>query len=92
MHYVYILQSYKDLNFYVGVTSDLKRRFNEHNSGGCKYTSSKSPFKLTWYGAFINKELACGFEKYLKSSSGSAFRNKHLISKEAYESRQHDQV
>jgi len=81
MHYVYILQSCKDLSFYVGVTSDLKRRFNEHNSGGCKYSSSKAPFKVKWYSAFESKKTAIDFETYLKSSSGFAFRNKHLISK-----------
>ena len=40
MHYMYVLQS-KDDNerFYIGCTSDLKRRFNEHNAGQVKSTS-----------------------------------------------------
>lgn len=81
MHYVYIIQSAKDLSFYIGVTSDLKRRFKEHNSGNCEFTSTRMPYALKWYGAFESNELARDFEKYLKSSSGFAFRNKHLINK-----------
>jgi len=41
--------------------------------------SRKAPFKIAWYAAFESKELALTFEKYLKSSSGSAFRNKRLL-------------
>jgi hypothetical protein len=34
-----------------------------------------------WFGTvpFTTKEKALAFEKYLKSSSGFAFRNKHLV-------------
>jgi len=79
MHYTYILQSQKDQTFYIGSTSDLKQRFKVHNQKGAKYTSSKAPFELVWYGSFKTKSLAQEFEKYLKSSSGFAFRNKRLI-------------
>jgi Predicted endonuclease containing a URI domain len=79
MYYVYILQSELDGSRYTGVTQDLKRRVIEHNNGGAKYSKSKRPYRLIWYSAFIAKEKAYAFEKYLKSSSGSAFRNKHLI-------------
>jgi len=79
MHYVYILQSEKDKSRYIGITFDLKRRIKEHNSGNAKYSSSKRPYKLIWYCAFINKIKAYGFEKYLKSSSGYAFTNKRFL-------------
>lgn len=79
MYYVYILESQKDGSFYIGYTSDLKQRVKSHNQKGSKYSSSKSPFILTWYSAFQNKQLAMDFEKYLKSSSGFAFRNKRLV-------------
>jgi predicted GIY-YIG superfamily endonuclease len=79
MYFVYILRSRVDESKYIGVTKDLKRRFNEHNSGATDYTKSKRPYKLIWFGCFPNKEKAYNFEKYLKSSSGYAFTNKHLI-------------
>lgn len=79
MYYVYILKSQKDGTFYIGMTKDLKLRFTEHNQHCSDYSSSKAPFDLEWYSAFKTKKLALDFEKYLKSSSGFAFRNKHLI-------------
>uniref|UniRef100_A0A832E1Q3 GIY-YIG domain-containing protein n=1 Tax=candidate division WWE3 bacterium TaxID=2053526 RepID=A0A832E1Q3_UNCKA len=43
MHYVYFLPSQKDGDFYTGVTSDLKRRVKEHNSGKNLSTQGKTP-------------------------------------------------
>jgi len=79
MHYTYILQSQKDKSYYMGSTSDLKQRIKIHNQKGARYSSSKAPFELVWYGAFKSKVKSQAFEKYLKSSSGFAFRNKRLI-------------
>jgi len=79
MYYVYILKSKKDSTHYIGMTEDLVQRFKEHNQHCSDYSSSKAPFDLVWYSAFKTKQLALDFEKYLKSSSGFAFRNKHLI-------------
>ncbi|MBW3569104.1 GIY-YIG nuclease family protein [Candidatus Parcubacteria bacterium] len=33
MHYVYLLRSFKDEQFYIGSASDLKKRFYQHNQG-----------------------------------------------------------
>ena len=79
MRYVYILKS---INFegayYVGVTSDLKKRIKEHNSKNSKYTDKFQPWKLKCYFAFDNETKANTFEKYLKTSSGRAFCKKHF--------------
>ena len=80
MYYVYILQSQKHGNLYTGSTNNLKRRLTEHNNGSVSYTKTGLPWKLKWYCAFEHKTKARMFEKYLKSSSGFAFRNKRLIS------------
>ena len=78
MYYSYLLElSNKD--FYAGSTRNLKSRILTHQSGRVPHTSKYRPVKLVWYAAFKNKELAVEFEKYLKSSSGKAFRNKHLL-------------
>lgn len=79
MYYVYIIQSKKDNSYYKGITEDVEQRLNEHNSGSSKYSSSKKPYKLIWYCAFLSKEKALQFEKYLKHGSGHAFTKKHLI-------------
>jgi len=79
MFYCYILKSLKDGTLYIGSTSDLKRRFKEHNNLKARYSSTKAPFILMWYGAFKEKSASQAFEKYLKSSSGFAFRNKRLL-------------
>ena len=34
MYYVYVIQSKKDRKWYTGSTNNLRKRFNEHNSGG----------------------------------------------------------
>lgn len=79
MYYTYLLKSEKDGSRYIGVTADLKKRFQEHNSGKASYTSTKLPYKIVWYGAFSEKKKAHEFESYLESSSGYAFTKKHLL-------------
>ena len=79
MHYVYMLQSEADPDrFYVGLTTDLKRRFDEHNSGKSIHTNKYIPWKLVTYIAFSNREKAEKFERYLKSGSGRSFATKHF--------------
>ena len=79
MYKVYILESLKDKSRYIGVTINLVNRLKEHNSGETKSNKSKIPYKIIWYCGFSNKLRAYEFERYLKSSSGYAFTNKHLI-------------
>lgn len=78
MHYVYIIQSTKDKSYYVGSTKDLRKRFQEHNKGEARFTSSRVPYVLLWYCAFSNKKKALDFEQYLKQGSGFAFARKRL--------------
>ena len=79
MHYVYIIQSLRDGSYYTGYTSNLRQRIADHNSGCAQYSSSKKPFRLVWYCAFMNKTKALQFEKYLKIGSGFAFARKRLV-------------
>ena len=79
MFKVYILKSLKDSSFYTGVTEDLAQRLKDHNSGSSKYSNTKRPYKLVWYGVFKDKSKAIQFEKYLKHGSGFAFARKHLV-------------
>lgn len=51
MHYCYIIQNLKDKTFYIGSTANLRERFKQHNNKKSRYSSTKVPFKLVWYGA-----------------------------------------
>ncbi len=78
MYYVYILKL-KNKEYYSGFTTDLKERLEKHSQKSVQTTRNKPIEKLIFYAAFNNKIKALDFEKYLKSSSGFAFRNKHLV-------------
>ena len=78
MQFVYIL-SCAGGTFYTGCTNNLDARLERHNHGYVEYTKSKLPVELIYYSAFKDKEEAFAFEKYLKSGSGIAFRNKHFL-------------
>lgn len=70
MYYVNVLQSSVDSSFYIGYTSHLKKRFNEHNRGLSQATKYKRPYTLLFYEAFIDRIDAKNREEYLKSGWG----------------------
>lgn len=80
MYYTYILKSIKfPEQIYTGSTENLKQRLQSHNEGSNKHTGKFRPWKIIWFCAFPQKQQAEQFEKYLKSSSGIAFKRKRLI-------------
>lgn len=72
-HYVYILKSLTDGKWYTGCTSDLRKRFAEHNDGKSTYTKARGPYELIYYEASLNKEDAFARERYLKSGMGKRY-------------------
>ncbi len=82
MYFVYLLKSKKDDGFYIGFSSDLKRRIKEHNTGLNKSTKHRAPFKLVYFEACPSKSLALQREKRLKQ-----FKNayKELLKRLGYE-------
>jgi len=79
VHYVYLLVSARSRSRrYVGVTTDLKQRLAEHNSGKSPHTAQFKPWRLVTYVAFSDEQQAAEFERYLKSDSGHAFANRRL--------------
>ncbi|MBU0708889.1 GIY-YIG nuclease family protein [Patescibacteria group bacterium] len=42
-YYVYVLQSLKNQPLYIGSTSNLKRRIQQHNNGNPRYTNQYRP-------------------------------------------------
>jgi putative endonuclease len=80
-YYVYILQSSKDGELYIGCTRDLKKRIKEHNDGLVFSTKLKKPYKIVHYEAFLNKKDAFIREKWLKTGWG---RNQIKVMLENY--------
>ena len=66
------------MSFYVGYTTDLKKRFDEHNSGRNKSTVRRQPFILVYYEACRSKKDAIKREKYFKQGFGRRFLNNRL--------------
>jgi len=75
---VYLLKC-SDNTYYTGCTSDLEKRMIRHNRGEVHYTKSRLPVEVSTHIVFLDKFKAYSFEKYLKSGSGIAFRNKRLV-------------
>ena len=78
MFYVYLLHSKKDNGFYIGYSTDLKRRLSEHRRGASFATKSRGPWKLIYYEAYTEREDAEGREKFLKSGAGRRFLRAQL--------------
>lgn len=69
MWYVYLARC-SDNSLYCGVTNNLEKRENTHNSGkGAKYTRSRLPIKFVWWEASATKGDALRKEHRIKSLS-----------------------
>ncbi len=54
---VYVLQSLKDKNFYIGFTSNLHQRLTSHIKGYSFATSFRRPFELIYCEFYKNKMM-----------------------------------
>lgn len=70
MYYLYILKCADD-TLYTGITVDLPRRVEEHNSSelGAKYTRGRRPVELVFSKAFDNRSAASREERLIKRLS-----------------------
>ena len=68
--YVYLVRCSDD-SLYCGITTDLRRRLEEHNSSplGARYTRSRRPVTLAWYASCSNRGAASREEYRLKKLS-----------------------
>jgi putative endonuclease len=78
LYYVYILQSLSDKSLYIGYTPDLRKRLQKHNKKQVVSTKDKTPYKVIYYEAYLNRQDATGREKFLKSGAGWRFIKKQL--------------
>jgi putative endonuclease len=87
-HVVYILFSDSRNLFYVGMTNNLERRLEEHNSGKSGFTKSGMPWRLLWSTIKSSKFDAEILERKLKNYS----RQKKVRFKESHQEGKHNQL
>ncbi|MFA5039671.1 MAG: GIY-YIG nuclease family protein [Candidatus Omnitrophota bacterium] len=78
MFFVYVLQSEKDKDLYIGFSENFERRCEEHNKGQVDATKHRRPLNLIYYEAYLEKNDALGRELFLKSGSGHKFLKHQL--------------
>ncbi|RAU16739.1 GIY-YIG nuclease family protein [Nitrincola tibetensis] len=69
--YVYLLRC-SDNSLYTGITTDLERRLQEHNScdkRGARYTRTRRPVQLVYFEKQADRSLASKRESALKKLS-----------------------
>ena len=72
-HYVYVLRSLKDRKFYVGLTNNLPKRCEEHNTGKVPSTRRRVPLELVYWEGCLDRHDAALREKYLKTAWGKRY-------------------
>lgn len=68
MYYFYLLRC-ADNSLYAGITTNLERRVEEHNSKSsksAKYTRAKGPVRLVYFEEFSSKQEAMKREYEVK--------------------------
>ncbi|RDY60892.1 GIY-YIG nuclease family protein [Flagellimonas nanhaiensis] len=78
MFYVYVLYSQKSNRYYVGLTTNIKRRLNEHNNGKNASTKAFLPWKVIYNESFDTRLEARRREKYLKTAAGRKWRKANI--------------
>lgn len=78
--YLYIVRC-ADNSLYTGITTNLKRRTNEHNSSklGAKYTRARRPVKLVYHELFDDRSSVSIRESEIKKMTSA--QKRQLISK-----------
>ncbi|MEW6193647.1 MAG: GIY-YIG nuclease family protein [Bacteroidota bacterium] len=85
MYSVYILKSLVKERFYIGHTSDLQKRLNEHNSGRTKSTKPYIPWTIVHIESYETKSEAYKRELQIKSFK-SGIKFKQLLKMESWQS------
>lgn len=81
--FVYVLFSEKDKKLYIGFSSDVFRRLEQHNAGMNTSTAPRRPLRLIYFEAHILASDALRRESYFKTSSGK--RTLQIILKQTLE-------
>jgi putative endonuclease len=66
---VYVLCN-PDAKFYIGISSEMKRRLIQHNQGKSAWTKQKGPWRLIWQSEQRSYTEARKLENKLKRQKG----------------------
>jgi len=77
-HYIYVIESVKNCNLYIGYTNNLRKRIKEHNRGLNFSTKPYMPWQLIHYEVYLNENDAKRRERYLKTNQGSRLLKRML--------------
>ena len=72
-NYCYILYSQKLNKYYVGSTTDIERRLEEHNRGKENFTRTGTPWILVYKETFENLQEARSREHYIKKQKSRKY-------------------
>ena len=67
---VYVLFSLKDKLLYIGYTTNLLKRFSDHNKGYSEATAPRRPFILLFCEYYLSMKDAKRREEYFKTTAG----------------------
>lgn len=72
-YYIYAIKSKKDGRIYVGLTTNVESRVQQHNAGKTQSTKAYRPWELIYTEEAEDRLSARKREKYLKSGIGKEF-------------------
>lgn len=75
--YIYVLRSTIKEILYIGISTDLRQSFKEHNLGLNQSTKPHRPWLLIYYEACLNKQDVIRREN-LKTTQGQRFLKRRL--------------
>jgi putative endonuclease len=70
MYSTYVLRSESRGQFYIGSTSDLGVRLQQHNDNLAPATKNRGPWKLVYSEDHVDRSSAVRRERYFKTGKG----------------------
>lgn len=70
MQYVYVLQSGKDFNLYIGCTANVDKRLRQHQAGQVRATKGRLPIRLIYKEEYDDVYEAFRQERFYKTPKG----------------------
>ena len=78
---VYVLYSFENTIFYTGFTTNIIKRFHDHNHNNITgFTVKNRPWVVFYTEIYTSKKEAMAREKYLKTGVGRDFIKKKIFS------------